>query len=30
MKHIFYTRNSNNLDCIPDKSVQLIMKGKKI
>ena len=24
-KHIFYTRNSNNLDCIPDKSVQLIV-----
>ena len=25
MKHIFYTRNSNNLDCIPDKSIQLIV-----
>lgn len=25
MKHLFYTRNSNNLVCIPDKSVQLIV-----
>lgn len=25
MKHLFYTKNSNNLDCIPDKSVQLIV-----